>query len=232
VLHCTRWNIEPLLARAADPLRGAFTELQRRSAQLAGCGDIPQVNSKHLFRNSMTADRLNSRAPSRHGPGPDRGPGNQPQTGRAVAREPAPPQAVSTPQSSAQQINGLQILIALLLAPLAWLAQVGMAEMVLGGPCTVGGPLFVVHAMPLTPAIVAVASLVCLIFGSVGAFVAWRNLWRTAHIPWRFPSALRGRRAELDWFLSRVCAMSSTMFILGLIATDIAMLVIAPCSPW
>jgi hypothetical protein len=128
---------------------------------------------------------------------------------------------VSTPQSSAQQINGLQILIALLLAPLAWLAQVGMAEMVLGGPCTVGGPLFVVHAMPLTPAIVAVASLVCLIFGSVGAFVAWRNLWRTAHIPWRFPSALRGRRA-----------MSSTMFILGLIATDIAMLVIAPCSPW
>jgi hypothetical protein len=27
-------------------------------------------------------------------------------------------------------------------------------------------------------------------------------------------------------------AMSSTMFMLGLVATDIAMLVIAPCSPW
>ena len=38
--------------------------------------------------------------------------------------------------------------------------------------------------------------------------------------------------AERDWFLSRICAMSSTMFMLGLVATDIAMLVIAPCSPW
>jgi hypothetical protein len=182
----------------------------------------------------MTADRLNSRAPPRHGPGPGEGrrPGTPPQTGGAVAREPEPPQEASASQSSAQQVSGLQILIALLLAPLAWLAQVGIAEMVLGGPCTVGGPLFVVHAMPWTPATVAVASLVCLVFGSAGAFVAWRNLWRTARIPWRFPSALRGTRAERDWFLSRICAMSSTMFMLGLVATDIAMLVIAPCSPW
>jgi hypothetical protein len=184
----------------------------------------------------MTAERLTSRAPSRHGPGtgpgPARGPGNQPQTGRAAARELAPPQETSAQQSSAQQVSGLQILIALLLAPLAWLAQLGIAEMVLGGPCTVGGPLFIVHAMPWTPATVALASLGCLVFGSAGACVAWRNFWRTARIPWRFPSALKGTRAERDWFLSRICAMSSTMFMLGLVATDIAMLVIAPCSPW
>jgi hypothetical protein len=180
----------------------------------------------------MTADRLNSRAPSRHGPGPGRGSGTEPQTSRAVAREPEPPQEASVSQSSAQRVSGSQILIALLLAPLAWLAQVAIAEIVLGGPCTVGGPLFVVHAMPWTPATVAVASLVCLVFGSAGALVAWRNLWRTKRIPWRFPSALRGTRAERDWFLSRICAMSSTMFMLGLIATDIAMLVIAPCSLW
>jgi hypothetical protein len=182
----------------------------------------------------MTAERLNSRAPSRHGsgPGPGRGPGNQLQTGRNGAGEPVPPQEVRASQPGAQQVSGLQILIALLLAPLAWLAQVGIAEMVLGGPCTVGRPLFVVHTMPWTPATVAVASLICLIFGSVGAFLAWRNLWRTAGIPWRFPSALRGTRAERDWFLSRICAMASTMFMLGLVATDIAMLVIAPCNPW
>jgi hypothetical protein len=182
----------------------------------------------------MTAERLNSRAPSQHGAGPEpgRGPGNQQQTGRDAAREPVSPREASASRPSAQQVSGLQILIALLLTPLAWLAQVGIAEMVLGGPCTVGGPLLVVHAMPWTPATVAGASLICLIFGSVGVFVAWRNLWRTAGIPWRFPSALRGTRAERDWFLSRICAMSSTMFMLGLVATDIAVLVIAPCSPW
>jgi hypothetical protein len=192
------------------------------------------VNSSIFIGISMTAERLNSRAPSRHGAGPEPGcgPGNQQQTGRDGTRELVRQQEASASQPGAQQVSGLQILIALLLAPLAWLAQVGIAEMVLGGPCTVGGPLFVVHAMPWTPATVAVASLICLIFGSVGAFVAWRNLWRTAGIPWRFPSALRGTRAERDWFLSRICAMSSTMFMLGLAATDIAMLVIAPCSPW
>jgi hypothetical protein len=105
--------------------------------------------------------------------------------------------------------------------------------MVLGGVCAANGaPLFVVHSVPWSPAAVAAASLVCLAIGAVGVFVAWRNLWRTARIPWRFPSALRGTRAERDWFLSRICAMSSTMFVLGLLGTDIAMLVIAPCSPW
>ncbi|SIO24457.1 hypothetical protein [Paraburkholderia phenazinium] len=180
----------------------------------------------------MTAERLNSRAPSRHGPAPGRGVGAQPPTVRTVAPGPAASQEVNTSQSHAQQISATQILIALLLAPLAWLAQVSIAEMVLGGSCAAGGPLFVVHTMPWTPATVVVASVVCLIFGGVGAYVAWRNLWRTARIPWRFPSALRGTRAERDWLLSRICAMSSTMFILGLVATDIAMLVIAPCSPW
>jgi hypothetical protein len=138
----------------------------------------------------------------------------------------------ATSQAGAQQISGTQILIALLLAPLAWLAQVAIAEMVLGDACPVGGPVFVVHSITWTPATVAVASVFCLLFGGVGAYVAWRNLRRTADIPWRFPSALRGTRAERDWFVARICAMSSTMFMLGLVGTDVAMLLIAPCSPW
>lgn len=207
----------------------------------------------------MTADRFNARAPSCHGPRRDTD--SQSPTGRTVVREPASAQPVRTPQaqiqqaqqiqqsqhspqsqhpdatrsatqSAPQQISALQILIALLVTPLAWLAQVSIAEMVLGQRCVAGAPLFVVHAMAWTPLTVVVASVVCLIFAAFGTFVAWRNLWRTAHIPWRFPAALKGTRAERDWFLSRICAMSSTMFILGLIATDVAMLVIAPCSPW
>jgi hypothetical protein len=122
----------------------------------------------------------------------------------------------SAPQSGAQPVSALQILIALLVAPLAWLAQVGIAEMVLGQSCVGGAPLFVVHALAWTRLSVVAASLVCLILGAFGTFVAWRILWR----------------AERDWFLSRIGAMSSTMFMLGLMTTELAMLVIAPCSPW
>jgi hypothetical protein len=201
----------------------------------------------------MTADRFNARAPSCHGPRRDTDTRSPP--GRAVAREPVSAQPARTSQAhiqqaqqsqqsqhsdakrsatqaAPQQIGALQILMALLVTPLAWLAQVSIAEMVLGQRCEAGAPLFVVHAMAWTPLTVVVASVVCLIFASFGTFVAWRNLWRTARIPWRFPAALKGTRAERDWFLSRICAMSSTMFILGLVATDVAMLVIAPCSPW
>jgi hypothetical protein len=176
----------------------------------------------------MTADRINPRARPRHESGAD----TRTRAGHGLAREPA-----ATPHDNPQQaadgtISATQILIALLVAPLAWLAQVAIAEMMLSERCVVGGPLFVVHSMPWTPLTVALASLLCLIFGVFGTLMAWRNLWRTARIPWRFPSALRGTRAERDWFLARISALSSSMFMLGLIATEIAILVIAPCSPW
>jgi hypothetical protein len=183
----------------------------------------------------MTADRFNSRAHSRHDPG--RGADTRTSAGQGRARDPATTaqdnrQTIAPQQEAAQPIGTTQTLIALLVAPFAWLAQLGIADRVLGERCVVGGPLFVVHSMPWTPLTVAFASLVCLIFGGLGTVVAWCTLWRTAHTPWRFPSALKGTRAERDWFLARISALSSSMFILGLIATDIAILVIAPCSPW
>ncbi|MFP3183984.1 MAG: hypothetical protein RXS25_25040 [Paraburkholderia sp.] len=181
----------------------------------------------------MTADRINSRAHPRH----DSGAGTRSPASHDLAREPAAApqerqQLMSLEQAAAGTIGAPQLLIALLVAPLAWLAQVAIAEMMLSERCVVGAPLFVVHAMPWTPLTVALASLLCLLFGAFGTLMAWRNLWRTARIPWMFPSALRGTRAERDWFLARICALSSSMFILGLIATEIAIVVIAPCSPW
>ncbi|SDH26097.1 hypothetical protein [Paraburkholderia phenazinium] len=185
----------------------------------------------------MTADRFNSRAHTRHGRGRGADTRTPASHGHGRVREPAATpqdkrQPISPQQAAAQPISATQILIALLVAPLAWLAQVGIADMVLGASCAVGSPLFVVHTMAWTPLTVVLVSLVCLIFGGFGTLVAWRNLWRTARIPWRFPSALKGTRAERDWFLARLSALSSSMFILGLIATEIAILIIAPCSPW
>lgn len=181
----------------------------------------------------MTANRFHSRADSRDRSGSRAGNRSRPflpsRDGRAMHDQPAAPATVQT-------VSATRTLIALLFAPLAWLAQLGIAELVLGQGClksaAAGGPVFVVLAMPWTPTTLAVASLACLVFGGLGGWVAWRNLLRTAQISWRFPTALRGTRAERDWFISRVCALSSTMFVLGLLTTDIAMLLITPCSPW
>lgn len=182
---------------------------------------------QHLFTGkSMTADRFHSHATSRDGPA------HRTEIQPQAANNARDSRAAQRDQRVVQTVSAPRTLIALLVAPLAWLAQLGIAELVLGQGCVVGGPLFVVHTMPWTPVTVAIASLVCLVFAVFGALIAWRNLWRTARIPWRFPAALKGTRAERDWFLSRVCALSSTTFVLGLLATDIAMLLIAPCSPW
>ena len=176
----------------------------------------------------MTADRVHSRATSENGRGRRteiRSQPNERRDGRAAQRDQPAAQAVHT-------IGAPQTLIALLLAPLAWLAQLGIAGQVLGQACLADRSFFVAHSMPRTPLTVAIASLVCLFFATCGALLAWRNLWRTARIPWRFPAGFKGTRAERDWFLSRVCALSSTMFVLGLLATDLAMVLMSPCSPW
>jgi hypothetical protein len=178
----------------------------------------------------MTANRFHSRATTRDHPGLRTGIQSQIQS-QSVENAPDN-RAVRGGDPVGQTVSAPRTLIALLVAPLAWLAQLGIAELVLGQGCVVGGPVFVVNAVPWTPLTVAIASSICLVFALFGAFVAWRNLWRTARISWRFPAALKGTRAERDWFLSRVCALSSTMFVLGLLATDTAMLLIAPCSPW
>ncbi|HEY2000292.1 hypothetical protein [Paraburkholderia sp.] len=184
----------------------------------------------------MTADRFNPRAtPPPHGterrarfPSHDAPAERVSQNAPASRNRPA----VRGEVTHVQSLSVPQILIALLAAPFAWLAQVGVAQTVQDLQCVAGGPLFIAHTLAWTPHTVLVASLICLALGGYGSWVAWRNLWRTARIPWRFPSALKGTRAERDWFVSRVCAMSSTMFVLGLLATDVAMLIITPCSPW
>lgn len=183
----------------------------------------------------MSAERIDSRVHPRHGPGrraETRTPAGHGRLREPAATAPARRQPISPQQEAVRPISVAQNLLALLLAPLAWLAQVGIAQMLLGGRCVVGGPLFVVHSIAWTPPMVVLACLVCLVFGGFGSLMAWRNLWRTARIPWAFPSALKGTRAERDWLLARISALSSAMFVLGLIATDFAILVIASCNLW
>jgi hypothetical protein len=144
---------------------------------------------------------------------------------RAVDR-PAPRDAATEPLVSAPQM-----LIAMFVAPLAWLVEMAIAQTQATSDCLAGGR-FASIALPWTPLTVALANFICLALAAFGTAVAWRNLRRTTRMSWRSNAEVKGTRAESDWFLSRVSAIFSTMFGFGLVATGVGAALISPCSQW
>jgi hypothetical protein len=124
------------------------------------------------------------------------------------------------------------VLIGLLAAPFAWLLQMMLAETLAAQACyphdhPLGAPL-----VPwMRPALVALGTL-CLVAGTFGTWVAWRNLRRVAPLNLGALSGERRKRAELDWFLTHVAVMCSTLFLFALIATDVAVAIVSPCRWW
>ncbi len=130
-------------------------------------------------------------------------------------------------------------------APLAWVGQTCISEALAAQGCDpYTGGLGVANSMRWASAAVVMLSVVCFVLGAVGTFVAWRN-WQRNNQTVRYaaaPSTPAGgsdagrvmppRWAERDWFLARVGALSSTLFLFALIATDIAVVVVAPCRTW
>lgn len=119
-------------------------------------------------------------------------------------------------------------LAGLLIAPLAWLLQVVIAETVAAQSCyPFDTPLSAPLVPWMRPALVVI-SAVCLAAGGFGGVIAWRNLRRLA----REMRGARRKRTELVWFVSRVAAMCSALFLFALIATDVALAIVSPCRWW
>ena len=124
------------------------------------------------------------------------------------------------------------VLIGLLAAPLAWLLQVMLGETLAAQACyPYNHPLAAPLVSWLRPAIVALGTL-CLIAGAYGTWVAWRNLRRVAPLKLAGLNGERRTRAELDWFLTHVAIMCSSLFLFALIATDVAVAIVTPCRWW
>lgn len=136
-------------------------------------------------------------------------------------------------------------LVGIFAAPLAWVGQTCISEALAAQGCDpYTGGLGVASSMRWASAAVVVLSVVCFVLGAVGTFVAWRN-WRRNNDAVRYTTApstptsgsdagrvMPPRWAERDWFLARVGALSSTLFLFALIATDVAVVVVAPCRTW
>ncbi|WP_186308029.1 hypothetical protein [Paraburkholderia sp. BCC1884] len=141
-----------------------------------------------------------------------------------MARDMKPPEASYPPTRYA--------LAGLLVAPFAWLVQTVVAETLAAQSCyPFNEPLSAPIVPWVRPALVVVSAL-CFVAGVTGSLIAWRNLRRIGPAAWGALSGARRTRAELAWFLSRVSAMCSVLFLFALIATDVALAIVSPCRWW
>jgi hypothetical protein len=123
-------------------------------------------------------------------------------------------------------------LVGLLVPSLAWLLQMVVAETLAAQSCyPFNQPLSTPIVPWMRPALITISG-VCLVAGAFGSLIAWRNLRKIGPKRSGASSGARRTRAELEWFLSRVAAMCSALFLFALIATDVALAIVSPCRWW
>lgn len=139
---------------------------------------------------------------------------------------------------NAPRLTRLQMLTGMLVAPFAWLVQMGVTEALAAQSCFPHDHPLPAPALRGLDDVILVVNLVCLLLGCVGSVVAWRNFTRLhrARVARRDGTdgtdGIDGERRGLDWSLACVGVMSSTLFLFALIATDSAVLIVSPCTRW
>ena len=138
----------------------------------------------------------------------------------------------STLRQDATRLHSWRLLAGTLATSLAWFAQMFIGEVLTAQACSISTPDR--PAAPpawMMPALM-VLSVACFALGVAGVVVAWRTVIFT-RARRRDALDVRARRiTELEWFLARVSALSSAMFMFGLVTTDLAVLVVSPCGRW
>lgn len=138
----------------------------------------------------------------------------------------------SAEPSAAPAASLRRVLVGLLVAPCAWLAQMLMTETLAAQSCYPFDQPLSSPALPwMRPALVVISTL-CLAAGVFGALTAWRNVRRLEAAKEGASGGASQRRSGLDAFLTRIAAMCSALFLFALIATDIALALVSPCKWW
>jgi hypothetical protein len=123
-------------------------------------------------------------------------------------------------------LYALQQIYALLSAPLAWIVQICTCEALAAQACYPAQDPLAHPDLHALNAYIGAVSLLCLAVALGGLTAAWRG-WRTLR---READTNSDRRAGK--FLFRVAILSSPMFVLGLLVTAMAALIVSPCKPW
>ena len=123
-------------------------------------------------------------------------------------------------------LYALQQIYALLGAPLAWIVQICTCEALAAQACYPAQDPLAHAELHALSAYIGAVSLVCLAVALGGLTAAWRGWHALRRGDGTDPDRRAGR------FLFRVAILSSPMFVLGLLVTAMAALIVSPCKPW
>lgn len=123
-------------------------------------------------------------------------------------------------------LYALQQIYALLGAPLAWIVQICTCEALAAQACYPAQNPLAHPDLHALSAYIGAISLVGLAVALGGLTAAWRGWRALRHVGSTNPDRRAGR------FLFRVAILSSPMFVLGLLVTAMAALIVSPCKPW
>jgi hypothetical protein len=129
----------------------------------------------------------------------------------------------------------LRTIVSLFGAPAAWVVQMSLSEPLAAYGCYP-------HETPLPaplwaslPAILVAISLACLAAGLISGYIAWSS-WRRIDYRLRLLKAAPRGSASLDEgqgrFLAILGQLSSVVFIIAILFTSFAVILVSPCSPW
>lgn len=133
---------------------------------------------------------------------------------------------------SRDKLRMWRTIVGLFGAPAAWITQMSLCEPLAANACY---PYRVPLSAPLwqsLPVVLAAISLACSAIGLLAGVAAW-SMWRRARgkLPEcdGQPVIVSGGRAR---FLAALAAMSSFVFIVAIVFTSCAILLVSPCHPW
>ncbi|WP_147329570.1 hypothetical protein [Paraburkholderia sp. DHOC27] len=124
----------------------------------------------------------------------------------------------------------LHALAGIVIAPLAWVTQMGLTEALAAQSCFPHDHPLHAPALPRLAAAILAINVVCLMLGCLGGYLGWRNLLLLRRE--RKRQTGREESGELSWTVAYVGALSSTLFLFALVTTDIAVLIVSPCGRW
>jgi len=125
----------------------------------------------------------------------------------------------------------LRTIVSLFGAPAAWVAQMSLSEPLAAYGCYP-------HEAPLPtplwaslPAILITISLACLAAGLVSGYIA-RGLWKQASTGHAIAAGSGSFDGGQGRFLGILGLLSSFVFIIAILFTSCAVILVSPCSPW
>ncbi|QCP50028.1 hypothetical protein FAZ95_13055 [Trinickia violacea] len=145
---------------------------------------------------------------------------------------PSQSQAAAEPRRARHPLGAPALLFGVLAAPLAWFLQIAIVEALAAQSCFAYDkplPQPRLHGALTTSAVVAA---VCLIMGVCGAALAWRNRRIAATVAREAGARSDHVLLRRVAFITHASLMSTLLFVLILVVTDVAGLIVSPCGRW